>query len=122
MRQQFAGLFADLSPNYPPATDVLSIIEGAHESIKYRVYIPKNTTPDKLLPIGIYTHGGGFLLGDLETEDFICRELVEQTNTIIVSVDYRLSPNHHYPAQLSDTIKILEWVRAIKSILFLMII
>ncbi|KAF7121638.1 hypothetical protein CNMCM5793_009109 [Aspergillus hiratsukae] len=107
MRNQFAGLYAALAPNYPPAPDAVSVMNGSHEGIKYRVYFPKNA--GKLLPVGVYTHGGGFVLGDLDTEDMLCQAFVEQAETILVSVDYRLAPEHPHPAQLNDTIKILEW-------------
>jgi versiconal hemiacetal acetate esterase len=108
MRDQFAGLYAALAPNYPPAPDAVSVMNGSHEGIKYRVYFPKNAS--KLLPVGVYAHGGGLVLGDLDTEDMLCQAFVEQAETILVSVDYRLAPEHPHPAQLDDTIKILEWV------------
>jgi hypothetical protein len=55
-------------------------------------------------------HGGGYILGDLESEDILCRAFSEQTNSIPVSVDYRLAPEHKHPTQLQDSLAVFEWV------------
>jgi acetyl esterase/lipase len=61
-------------------------------------------------------HSGGYILGDPEAEDMICRTISKEANTIIISVDYRLTPKHKHPAQLKDTLVVIEWVRASKLI------
>lgn len=61
-------------------------------------------------------HGGGFILGDLDAEDFLCRKLVEQTKTILLSVDYHLAPEHKHPAQLKDTLTMVQWVGATSTL------
>ncbi|KAF2997196.1 hypothetical protein E8E13_006420 [Curvularia kusanoi] len=61
------------------------------------------------LPIGIYVHGGGYALRDLDSEDAVCRAIAEHADTVIVSVDYRLAPEHKAPVQLDDVLKGIEW-------------
>lgn len=56
-------------------------------------------------------HGGGYILGDLESEDALCRTFSEQTSSILISVEYRLAPEHKHPAQLKDSLTVFEWVR-----------
>lgn len=57
-------------------------------------------------------HGGGFILGGLDSEDMLCRAFSEQSMTILVSLDYRLAPEHKHPAQLKDSKTVFEWVRS----------
>jgi acetyl esterase len=80
--------------------------DGGHVNI--RLYRPKGS---ELLPGVIYFHGGGWVLGSLETHDDMCAELCELTQTAIVSVDYRLAPEHRHPAQLEDNLTVLHWMR-----------
>jgi acetyl esterase/lipase len=62
------------------------------------------------LPVGVYYHGGGFVLGNLETEDADCRYFAQNTPCIIVAVDYRLAPDHKFEAILNDAVEGYEWV------------
>ncbi|MGI5239125.1 alpha/beta hydrolase [Dactylosporangium sp. CA-139066] len=57
----------------------------------------------------VYLHGGGFVLGDLDTHDALCRRLAAATRTTVVSVAYRLAPEHPYPAAVDDALAVLEW-------------
>jgi versiconal hemiacetal acetate esterase len=60
--------------------------------------------------VGVYAHGGGFVLGNLDGEDPFCRAVVENVNTILVSIDYRLAPENKAPAQLDDFLNGFQWV------------
>lgn len=60
----------------------------------------------------LYIHGGGFVVGSLETHDDICAELTEITGFETIAVDYRLAPEHKHPAALEDCIAVLEWLAA----------
>ena len=111
IRQQFAGLFAAISPGYPAPSDALCVTDGSAQGVPYRIYYPVNAHSTTLLPIGVYMHGGGYILGDLDSEDILCRTFSEQTNSILISVGYRLAPEHKYPAQLKDSLTVFEWVR-----------
>ena len=84
-------------------------IPGPDGEIPIRVYWPSR---GERQPILVYYHGGGFRLGDLDTYDPICRELAARSGAVVVSVAYRLAPEHVYPAAVVDSYAALEWVHA----------
>ena len=90
--------------------------ESASKNIPIRIYRPvaasavNTIDEDKKLPIHIYFHGGGWVLGDLDTHDRICRELCASADVIVVSVAYRLAPENPFPAALQDAFAALCWV------------
>ncbi len=84
-------------------------VAGAEGEIPARLYRP---SADTGLPILIWFHGGGMVLGDLQSGDWACRELCVQANTVVVSVDYRLAPEHKFPAAPEDAYAALLWVAA----------
>ncbi len=84
-------------------------IPGPDGEVPVRVYWPSRADPQ---PILVFYHGGGFRLGDLDTYDPICRDLAARSGAIIVSVGYRLAPEHVYPAALVDSYAALEWVHS----------
>jgi acetyl esterase len=57
----------------------------------------------------VYLHGGGFVLGDLDTHDALCRRLAAATGSTVVSVAYRLAPEHPYPAAVDDALAVIAW-------------
>ncbi len=84
---------------------------GPSSTIPVRIYWP-STDPDDsaALPLVVYFHGGGFVMGDLDTHDGTCRQHVVGTRAIVVSVDYRLAPEHPYPAAVEDAWAATLWV------------
>jgi acetyl esterase len=82
-------------------------IPGPAGAIPIRVYTPSGDTP---LPVLLYFHGGGWMLGNLDTEEDTCLSLAKRTPCIAVSVDYRLAPEHPYPAATEDCYSALLWV------------
>jgi acetyl esterase len=76
-------------------------------SVPVRVYRP---TADGSVPTIVFLHGGGFVIGDLDTHDGICRQLARDVDAVVVSVDYRLAPEHRYPAAVDDSYAALTWV------------
>lgn len=85
----------------------------AGRRVGLRIYRPRpqiaGPTP---LPLLIYYHGGGFVVGNLDTVDTLCRTLVNAVGCIIVSVDYSLAPEHKFPAAVEDAFGAAEWVFA----------
>ncbi|WP_017558707.1 alpha/beta hydrolase [Nocardiopsis baichengensis] len=82
--------------------------EGAPE-VPVRIYRP---TARQDLPAVLYLHGGGFVVGGLDTHDNAVRLLAEQAGALVVSVDYRMAPEHRYPAALEDCFAAYRWLRA----------
>ena len=75
-------------------------------SIRVRVYRSKDATDQPLL----YVHGGGFAFGGIVSCDHMCRRFAHETGAVVVSVEYRLAPEHRYPGPLHDTIDAADWV------------
>lgn len=82
-------------------------IQGAADQIKLRIYRPSGRDN---LPVIVYFHGGWFNSGDLETHDTPLRRLSNLSMAVIIAVDYRLAPEHPFPAGLNDGIIALEWL------------
>jgi acetyl esterase len=80
--------------------------------IPIRIYTPREVQPDIPLPVLVFFHGGGWVVGDLDTYDIPCRYLCHQADCIVVSVDYRLAPEHKFPAAVEDTWTATQWVAA----------
>jgi acetyl esterase len=83
-------------------------IAGPEKSIPIRIYTPESErTPH---PVLVYFHGGGWVLGDIEMTDDTCRAIVNEAGCIVVSVDYRLAPEHEFPAAVEDCYAATQWV------------
>ena len=82
---------------------------GPAGPVPVRVYRPRSTTP---LPLILYAHGGGWVVGSLDSHDTLCRLLANRLDAVVVAVDYRLAPEHIYPAALDDVEAAWQWVRA----------
>lgn len=81
-------------------------IPSKHAKIPARIYKP---TTDNNLPVLVWFHGGGWVLGDLDSADFTCRELASLSQCIVVSVDYRLAPESPFPAAYNDCLEAVKW-------------
>jgi acetyl esterase len=84
-------------------------IPGPGGEIPVRVYTPDADTP---APAIVYYHGGGWVIGGLDTHDGACRAFANATGAVVVSVDYRLAPEHPFPAPVDDAVAALDWVHA----------
>ncbi|NOP96978.1 MULTISPECIES: alpha/beta hydrolase [Mycolicibacterium] len=88
-------------------------IPGPAGDIPVRIYHPLDSAePGVGLPVLVYFHGGGFVLCDLDSHDSCCRRLANGIGAIVVSVDYRLAPEHPYPAAVEDAWAATEWAAA----------
>ena len=86
-------------------------IPGPNGEIPIRIYTPRDSGGAKL-PVLVQFHGGGWVIGDLETHDNMCRYFANEGDAIVVAVDYRLAPEHKFPAGIEDCIAATEWVHA----------
>ncbi|WP_433607327.1 alpha/beta hydrolase [Prescottella agglutinans] len=86
-------------------------IEGPAGPIPIRVYEPA-TDATAALPVVVFAHGGGFVFCDLDTHDGLCRAMSNGVGAVVVSVDYRLAPEHPAPAALEDVYAALAWADA----------
>ncbi|VTU18663.1 alpha/beta hydrolase [Variovorax sp. PBL-E5] len=84
---------------------------GPHGTIPLRLYRPLGTSRAALLPVLVYYHGGGWVIGDLDTHDTLCRELANLSGCAVVAVDYRMGPEHRFPAAVDDVLAATRWVR-----------
>jgi acetyl esterase len=92
---------------YPEeVTAETTAIDAGDRQIPIRVYRHAAPESDALV---LYFHGGGFILGDLESHDDVCAELCGRTGYEVVSVDYRLAPEHLHPAAFDDALAAFEW-------------
>jgi len=82
---------------------------GEAGEIALRLYTPV-AAGSKALPALIFFHGGGFVIGDLDTHDGICRILASEACVKVIAVDYRLAPEHKFPAAVNDAIAAASWV------------
>ena len=78
-------------------------------NVPVRVYHPHAAQTQKVLPGLVYLHGGGWTIGDLDTHDVLCRSLCLQAEVVVVSVDYRMGPEHKFPAAYEDTVAAFNW-------------
>ncbi|HWE56331.1 MAG TPA: alpha/beta hydrolase fold domain-containing protein, partial [Acidimicrobiales bacterium] len=97
----------------PPGPDVAEVTDGVLPGIDgelpYRLYRPEGTGPH---PVIAYFHGGGWVLGDLDSDDPVCRDLCSRTGAVVVSVNYRHAPEHRFPAAADDAFAALQWIGA----------
>ena len=98
----------------PDAPDMAHVadheIPGPRGPIKIRLYRPKGSQTTDVLPCLVYYHGGGHVIGDLDTHDVVCRELSNLATCAVVSVDYRMAPEYQLPAASDDCLAATEWV------------
>ncbi|MGH8821145.1 MAG: alpha/beta hydrolase, partial [Rhodoferax sp.] len=96
----------------PPAMSVVRDLQaqGPHGAIPLRLYRPAGMPEAALLPVLVYFHGGGFVIGDLDTHDVLCRELANGAGCAVVAVDYRLAPEHPFPCAVDDCLAATRWV------------
>src|SRR5215470_8047989 len=84
-------------------------IPGPHAPVPVRIYTSEGRVPKGVL---VYFHGGGWVLGSITTHDVLCRSLANAAGCIVVSVDYRLAPEHKFPAGPEDCYAATKWAAA----------
>lgn len=106
-----------LSRNYtPPRDDAIFIEEVSFEangvSIALRLYRPKGRPPAAGWPVVLYLHGGGFMVGNLDSHEFVTAPMAKDLDAVVVAVDYRLAPESVYPAAFDDCLAAWRYVQA----------
>ncbi|MFB6170229.1 MAG: alpha/beta hydrolase [Haloarculaceae archaeon] len=110
-RRAFRERCARLSQARPVDTVEEFTVDGPEEDLPLRLYAD-DEGGEHVRGGLVWFHGGGWVLGDLDTHDGVCRELAGRTGRVVVAVDYRLAPEHPFPAPLVDCHAATEWVVA----------
>ena len=108
-RQVIVALFGTQGAPEPVGAVEERTIPGAGGEMPTRIYIPYGTGP---FPVLVYLHGGGWVIGDLEAYDATCRALTNAAGCLVVAMEYRLAPEHKFPAAPEDCYAAACWVAA----------
>jgi acetyl esterase len=112
-RVAYAASRAVLQPDPEEVAEVAALTApGPGGAIPLRLYRGDGLSKGGRHPALIYFHGGGWVIGDLDSHDQACRALANATPCVVVSVDYRLAPEHKFPAAAEDAIAATQWVAA----------
>ncbi len=112
-RQQFKAGRAVTQPDPQEVAEVRDLsCPGPHGAIPLRAYRPMGTAANDVLPALVYYHGGGWLLGDLDSHDVACRHYANAAKCRVVSVDYRMAPEYKFPAAVDDCAAATGWAIA----------
>ena len=97
----------------PPELDQVQplTIPSPAGPIPARIYTPRKLRKaDGLAPCLVFFHGGGWVIGDLDSHDVVCRKLADEGQLIVISIDYRLAPEHKFPAAVDDAVAATKWI------------
>jgi acetyl esterase len=109
-RQQMRDIRALLKQPVPAVAEVRDLnATGPHGDIPLRLYRGVAAKAGDRQPALLFFHGGGWVFGDLETHDNLCRALANSAGCAVISVDYRLAPEHKFPAAVDDCWAALQW-------------
>jgi acetyl esterase len=108
VRQSYAALSAMMACEDVASTSDRTV-QTPEGDVPVRVYVPLGEARGPR-PVLVYLHGGGWTIGSIETHDNTCRSLANGAGVVVVSVDYRLAPEHPFPAALDDCLAAVRWV------------
>jgi acetyl esterase len=107
-RQFFEERRALTQPDPPEVAEVRSLDA---DGVPLRLFRSAAADAGRPSPVLVYLHGGGWLVGNLDSHDVLCRQLALSSQGAVVAVDYRLAPEHPFPAALDDSLTALRWIR-----------
>jgi len=111
-RARYVASNAVYAPETPALDETRDLsIAGPAGDIPARLYRPK-ASGDGTVPLMVFVHGGGWVFGDLESHDHVCRSLAHEAGCLVLAVDYRLAPEDPFPAGLEDCMAALDWAAA----------
>ncbi|WP_434559120.1 alpha/beta hydrolase [Pseudomonas sp. Z4-20] len=102
-RQAYSQMCRAFTPPCPPT---LAVEDLQLAGVAVRAYHPRTSPPLAGWPCLLYLHGGGWVVGDLDSHDFICMELAAELGALVLAVDYRLAPEHPFPAAFEDCLAV----------------
>ena len=110
-RASYLAMRSALSPPTPKVLKSINIkIPVENQKISARYYRGINKDEKELLPLTIFFHGGGWVIGDLDTHDVVCRQLANEGQFDVLAIDYRMGPEHKFPTAINDAINSINWV------------
>ena len=113
MREGYRRARLKNQPDLPQVYQVKEYeVPGPDCAIPIRMYRGAATAVDGVLPVLVFYHGGGWMVGNLDTHDWICRSIANKADCAVISVDYRLAPEHPFPAAYDDALAAMHWVVA----------
>ena len=98
----------NLSPPKVLGIKNLAIISRYNKNINLRLYFPDKTNKKSKVPVILFFHGGGFVMGNLETHDFTCRSICIESEMVVIAVDYSLSPEFKFPCAINEAKDVLK--------------
>jgi acetyl esterase len=107
-RRIYRDTRAALAPKTPDVAESRLIL--APGPVALRCHRPLGSTPGEALPALVYFHGGGWVIGDLDTHDVLCRQLANGAHCAVYSADYRMGPEHPFPAAVEDCLSATQFV------------
>ncbi|CAI8706800.1 acetyl esterase [Pseudomonas sp. IT-P253] len=108
LRQAYGEMCRAFTPSRPAG---LHVVDFELAGVAARSYQPTASSPTDGCPCIVYLHGGGWVVGDLDSHDFICAELASTLGVLVIAVDYRLAPEHPFPAAFNDCLSVWRALR-----------
>lgn len=109
MRQAFEAFYAAMYAQFGQIVDIEDrSIPGTHGPVPLRIYTPRESLPGRL-PVFMFIHGGGSIMGSLDSFDAVCQQLCASSGCLLISVAYRLAPEHSFAMSVDDCYDALVW-------------
>lgn len=109
-RKMYRASRRALQPELPDVAELRDLsAPGTASDIPLRLYRGMGTRTGPL-PVLVFYHGGGYVIGDLDTHDYVCRKIANVARCCVIAVDYRLAPEHKFPAAVEDAAAALHWI------------